>query len=220
MKRFFSLIAFVLLIATAAPAPASTDTGTWNEFGIRKALPRTWYLWSDIQFRTRDDFSDFYWFRWEGGPGFKPASWMDLRVMFRVNPVEVGPDDWSTRYYVMIDPVFQLYKGSNWTCDFRTRLHQKLDEGRSFLRLRPRLIRAFQAGRTASTWYVYDDVRIQTTALGSRDRVNVNWLASGFTFRLWGNTDLGLGWLLESSQGSGGKWNHLNVLNTSLVRRF
>jgi hypothetical protein len=215
--------AIVLLLASMSAAPSfagNTDNGTWNEFGLRAALPDSWYLLSNVQFRFRDNFSDFYWFRWEVGPGFKPAPWLDVNLAFRVNPTERN-GRWSNQNYIFLNPVFRLYSKAGWTTDLRTTLHQKLDVGRSYFRVRPRVSRAFKAGTTASTWYVYDEVRFETTDLkGKRDRLNYNWFATGFIFRLYGNTDLGLGYLLESSQGANGKWSHLNVLNTSLIYRF
>lgn len=209
-----------LLLPLATLFGADHDTGMWNEFGVRRQLPATWYLMSNVQLRFRDSFNDFYWFRWEGAAGFKPVKWLDLRVTYRANPTEKN-DEWNNQNYILIDPQVQLYSKSGWTADFRLRLHQKLDAGRSYLRLRPRLTRSFKAAGVPAGWYVYDDVRFETTALkGQRDRLNCNWAATGFTFRLWGAVDLDLGYLVESSQATSGKWGHLHVLSTSIIRRF
>ncbi len=214
------LILAVLLMATDSCLAGKLEH--WGEYGIQKKITDRVSLKSDIQLRIRDNVSDFYWLRLEVGPNIKISNrWLNLMVLFRVKPQEYG-GRWRRQYNIFIDPVFKLYHNGTTTFDIRTRVHTQLnDQGREFIRIRPRLTHRFMLGKVRCAWITYNDFWLQTSSLGPRSRYNTNWLATGFKWGLNKPAVFSLYFQYRSDKlPANSNWDHDPVIGTSVFYRF
>lgn len=215
----YTLLAGFILFGAVIPLNAAgNDTGYWGVYGVKGKLNEMLGLSSDIQFRVRDDFGDFHFFRWESGATAKPLSWLDLSFFYRLNPRKQS-GEWSNQHYLLLDQTLKGRLSPNWGVDWRNRFYIKLGElGRSFVRERVQVTRKINR---ASSWFVYNEFWIQTSELDGRDRYNVNWFSTGIKFKLPGGFDFSPHYLLRTDKGkTTGEWSTLHVLGTSLYYSF
>ncbi|MBW7996309.1 MAG: DUF2490 domain-containing protein [Candidatus Glassbacteria bacterium] len=220
MKAVLCLLAINIMLLAAVPASAG-DTEHWGEYGIQLKFSDRFSLKSDVQLRFRDGISDFYWYRFEAGPNFKLNDRINITVLGRIKPQQYG-DEWRRQYNIFIDPVFKIAHNGTTTFDLRTRVQTKLTgEGWQFLRLRPRLTHRFYLGELRCAWFLYNDFWLQFSALGARDRYNVNWLGTGVKFGLKRPVDFSVYLQYRSDKlPATGRWDHDPVLGTRLRYRF
>ena len=223
MKRMPILFLLALLLPTANSNLWSSDQdlGHWGAYGISRQVSSKVSLGTNLQFRFRDNLGDMHFVKWDTGPVFKISSKFKLGTLLRISTAE-GGDNWSNQNYLFVDQSLNLYSQNGWSLDFRTRFHIKLtDAGRNFIRLKPQLSYKFDLGPTGSSWFLYDDMFLQTSELGARDRFNVNWLASGFKFGVARNLGLSAYYLLRSDKlASTGEWSHLHIFGTGVTYKY
>ncbi|MFH1070588.1 MAG: DUF2490 domain-containing protein [Candidatus Glassbacteria bacterium] len=216
----------VLLVSlTLSILPSSLPAGKtehWGEYGLQYNINTIWHIMTDYQMRVRDDIQDYYWWRYEIGPGVRIGKWLDLRVLYRYKPQESSPGKWQVEKNIFIDPTFKLYTQDSNSFDLRTRVHAKLGNvGREYIRIRPRLTHRFNIGWRKCNWYVYNEFWMQVSALGPRDRYNTNWFNTGFKWQLFKNIDLSTYFQYRSDKlPATGKWDHDPVIGTSVMLNF
>lgn len=220
--RVASVVPVLLLGACLDLYANPQDAGHWSEYGFGWNAPGRWHANGDVQFRFRDDWQDFHYFRLEFGPGAHLGQSFDLLVMYRLNPTQENGGKWSNRHFLMIDPTVKLYSSSRWAFDVRSRFQVKLgDQGRSFWRPRPRVSYRFEIGGRKSSWYAGDEFFVQISSLDSRSRINQNRFQTGVKFSLGSNADLDTYYLLRSDENQrDAPWRHIHVLGTSLSFKF
>ena len=218
MRRLITGLLVILPITMLPSVLPAGATEHWGEYGLNYNFNKQWYLWTDYQMRVRDNIQDYYWWRYEIGPGVRVGGWLNLRVSYRHKSQE-SAGDWQSEENLFVDPIFKLFSRGADSFDLRTRLHFKLgDNGREYIRLRPRLTHRFNIGWRKCNWYIYNEFWLQASALGAHDRYNINWFNTGFKWQLARNLDLTTYFQYRSDKlPVSGKWDHDPVIGTSLI---
>lgn len=220
--RVFLAASLLIMVSSLSLFAVTAKTEHWGEYGVLYNFNKNWLLMSDYQMRVRDDIQDYYWRRFEIGPGVRINNWLDVRVLYRNKSAEQTPGTWQAEKNIFIDPTFKFYsKGAN-TFDLRTRVHSKLGHvGREYLRIRPRLTHRFNLGWRKCNCYIYNEWWLQYSALGPLDRYNTNWLSAGFKWQICKNLDLTTYFQYRSDKlPATGKWDHDPVIGTSVMLNF
>ena len=222
----FLSASLLILFSSLSLFAVEAKTEHWGEYGALYHINKNWLLMSDYQMRVRDDIQDYYWWRFEIGPGVRINNWVDVRVLYRNKSTETKPGTWQVEKNIFIDPTFKFYsKGKN-TFDLRTRVHTKLaNVGREYLRFRPRYTRRFNIATHKCNWYIYNEWWVQYSARGTRDRYNTNWLNTGFKWQLSKNLDLTTYFQYTSTKlaaklPANRTWSNAPTIGTSLILNF
>lgn len=213
-----SNLAIVLMIMASAPLRADWDTGTSNNFLLKKDLGDDWYLASRNLVASREGINDVFFGYLDLNVGHHLANGWSAEVGYRQARLRIG-DSWrdESRPSALISFKTRL---AGWSVANRHRLEYRRFEGdttndRWRYRNETRLIAPIEFSPLHLRPFLEEEFFYELDSSG----FNGNWLTAGVRHR-FGNGTIGkLGYRWQA-QKFGEEWQHRHVLVTGLLVFF
>jgi hypothetical protein len=222
MKRTFHLALLAALFCPGVLLRADQHTLAERfQYGLTWRLtPRTSFK-GNGQWRFRDGFNDFYFFKADFGLEYRVNRHFKLPVYYRYVTRELGPL-WQAANEILVDPTPVFFSTRRWDLDFRARFEVDLkDMDLQYLRLMPTLTRKFDLRGHPSSLYVYDEYYIQGDSDLRRKNCNPNLISAGLCYGLNPHADLWLYYMLYSYRPLATPyWTHIHQPCVNLNLKF